>query len=158
MPKRPVCGGEVVAKKTSVVKLQRRKTGEIVQGCDVYIGRRLAMGGWNLPASKWANPYSLKDCGGSVDEAVRRYEEYLMHGEGVWLLDDLEELRGKVLGCWCKKKPTNPCHGDVLVRLLNEHADDESREKNGPLPGTSKTQDFTYEKDDAKKKSTPAQK
>ena len=26
----------------------------------------------------------------------------------------IEELRDKILGCWCK-----PCHGDVLIRLLN---------------------------------------
>ncbi|MGD9564460.1 MAG: DUF4326 domain-containing protein [Pyrinomonadaceae bacterium] len=28
----------------------------------------------------------------------------------------MEELRGKVLGCWCSPKV---CHGDVLARLLN---------------------------------------
>jgi hypothetical protein len=108
---------------TRVVKLRRRATGEVVQGCDVYIGRRLAMGGWRLPASKWANPFSVKDSG-SAGQAVRRYDEYVRVGAGKYLLADLEELRGKVLGCWCKKKPEDPCHGDVLVQLLREKAGD----------------------------------
>ena len=29
----------------------------------------------------------------------------------------LGELRGKILGCWCKPKP---CHGDILVKLVEE--------------------------------------
>ena len=106
--------------RTRVVKLRRRRTGEVVQGCDVYIGRRLAMGGWNLPRSVWANPFSVRECNGSAVEAVRRYDEWIRHGDGQHLLERLEELRGKVLGCWCKVKPDKPCHGDVLVQLLEE--------------------------------------
>ena len=29
------------------------------------------------------------------------------------------ELAGKILGCWCKAKPTNPCHGDVLASIAD---------------------------------------
>lgn len=50
----------------------KRKGGEVVQGCDVYIGRRMTMGGWSLPASPWANPFSVKGRGSA--EAVRRYQ------------------------------------------------------------------------------------
>jgi len=32
------------------------------------------------------------------------------------LLADIEELSGKVLGCWCAP---NPCHGQVLLDILN---------------------------------------
>jgi hypothetical protein len=39
-----------------------------------------------------------------------------------WILDDLEELRGKNLACWCK---AGPCHADVLLELAN-----------APPPGT----------------------
>jgi hypothetical protein len=102
---------------SSVVCLKRRKTGEIVQGCDVYIGRRCAMGGWNLAESIWHNPYSIKQCG-SVEECVRKFETYMRDRPG--LLARLPELRGKVLGCWCKKKGHELCHGDVLIKLLNE--------------------------------------
>ena len=33
------------------------------------------------------------------------------------LMKALPELQGKTLGCWCKPKA---CHGDVLVRLIEE--------------------------------------
>jgi uncharacterized protein DUF4326 len=99
---------------TRVVKIQRRH-GQVVQDCDIYIGRRVARGGWDLPASKWANPFSVTACGGSVEKAVTLYEEYLLNSPT--LLACLPELRGKVLGCWCKP---GPCHGDVLVRLVSQ--------------------------------------
>jgi hypothetical protein len=78
---------------------------------DVYIGR----------PSKWGNPFThLSDrktkaefIVRSREEAIGRYEEYLFSSG---LIADIEELRGKILGCWCKPKA---CHGDVLVRLLN---------------------------------------
>ena len=70
---------------------------------DVYIGR----------PSKWGNPFSIgKD--GTREEVIEKYERYLM-GK-VELLTSLHELRGKVLGCWCKPLA---CHGDVLVRWVN---------------------------------------
>ena len=31
------------------------------------------------------------------------------------LMNNLHELKGKVLGCWCKPKP---CHGDMLIELI----------------------------------------
>jgi hypothetical protein len=101
---------------TRVVCLQR-KNGKIVQDCDVYIGRRWIMGGWDLPQSKWANPYTIRQVG-SAEKAVRLYDEYVR--ESPHLMASLSELEGKRLGCWCKKKPTDVCHGDVLVRLVNE--------------------------------------
>lgn len=78
---------------------------------DVYIGR----------PSKWGNPFThISDrktraefIVGSREEAILCYEEYLFSSG---LIEDIEELRGKVLACWCKPKS---CHGDVLVRLLN---------------------------------------
>lgn len=82
---------------------------------DVYIGR----------PSKWGNPYTHRDNGNvlakyvvnSRDEAIDAYREYLTKGDGKHLLDDLEELRGKRLGCWCKPER---CHGDVLAELVLE--------------------------------------
>lgn len=86
---------------------------------DVYIGR----------PSKWGNPFThLSDrrtkarfVVGSREEAVQQYEEYLFTSG---LIDDIEELRGKVLGCWCSPQS---CHGDVLVRLLNSREEDRIR-------------------------------
>ncbi len=70
---------------------------------DVYIGR----------PSKWGNPFKLgRD--GTREQVIAMYESWLQAQPA--LLDALPELRGKVLGCWCHPLP---CHGDVLVRLVN---------------------------------------
>ncbi len=78
---------------------------------DVYIGR----------GSKWGNPYSHVQSSyptikvDTREEAIECYALYL--AESPDLLDSLEELQGKVLGCYCKPLA---CHGDVLVRMINE--------------------------------------
>lgn len=98
---------------TKVVRI-RRSGGRVVQGCDVYIGRACTMGGWDLPDSKWANPYPVTKYG--RDEALSRYRTYICakiaNNPAIY---DLDELRGKTLGCWCAP---DPCHGDILRDLL----------------------------------------
>ena len=101
--------------KTTVVKL-RRKNGSIVQDCDVYIGRRCYMGGWKLAESKWANPYTIKEYKNGKT-CVKLYEKYLLKNKK--LFKDIKELRGKVLGCWCKKTSSDVCHGDILAKYAN---------------------------------------
>lgn len=72
---------------------------------DVYVGR----------PSKWGNPFiSPRD--GTREEVVVKYEEWLFAGKQHDLLDDLYELKGKTLACWCAPKL---CHADVLLRLAN---------------------------------------
>ena len=106
-------------KATRVVKIQR-KNGKVIQDCDVYIGRAYNRGGWHLKASKWANPYKGKN-------TLPDYRKYV---EGKpELMNSLHELEGKVLGCWCKVKPSDPCHGDVLVQLLKEHQKKKEEQK-----------------------------
>ena len=79
---------------------------------EVYIGR----------PSKWGNPFTHLDTStraqikvATREEAVARYEDYIRNKPE--LLADLHELKGKVLGCWCKPKS---CHGDILVKLIKE--------------------------------------
>jgi Domain of unknown function (DUF4326) len=79
----------------------------------VYIGRRQWAGKELFEASPWANQYSVKKYG--REEALRRYEERLRGRPD--LMGRLPELKGKVLACWCKPLP---CHGDVLLRLIEE--------------------------------------
>jgi Domain of unknown function (DUF4326) len=82
---------------------------------DTYIGR----------PSKWGNPFThiadkktaAQFVVSSRDEAVEAYREWITGGEGKHLLEDLPELKGKVLGCWCAPKA---CHGDVLLKLIEE--------------------------------------
>ena len=92
----------------------------------VYIGRYI-YNDIRFPQSKWHNPFKLKDLDYNEyrrtsditavnQELVRMYREYIMNKPE--LLKDIQELKGKTLICWCK--PSLPCHGDVLVELL-EH-------------------------------------
>ena len=74
---------------------------------NIYIGR-----GTNyLPASKWANPYKLSDY--DRETAVALYVKQLLGNKE--LLNCLNELRGKNLGCYCVPKL---CHGLILKRLV----------------------------------------
>jgi hypothetical protein len=69
---------------------------------DVYIGR----------GGKWGNPFIIgKD--GSREDVIRKYLEWVVNQPA--LLVALPELKGKVLGCYCKPAA---CHGDVLVKLV----------------------------------------
>lgn len=104
----------------TVVRIRRKKDGEIVQDCQIYIGRRLSMGGWSLKESIWANPYKVgKD--GTKEEVVEMYEKYIRKRED--LLKQIWKLSGKTLGCFCKNKPDDICHGDSLVKIWREQFD-----------------------------------
>jgi len=70
---------------------------------DVYIGR----------PSKWGNPFVIGP-DGDRGEVIAKYRAYLLASPG--LMAALPELRGKVLGCWCKPAA---CHGDVLAELVD---------------------------------------
>ena len=110
-------------KSTTVVNV---KVGDLRKtGCDtlvdwlnastdhVYIGReaRYVEG---AKQSKWHNPFSAKQHG--LDKCLCLYEEYIRSNLTLW--DDIDDLDGKTLGCWCV--PKTRCHGQVLIQLLNE--------------------------------------
>ncbi len=77
---------------------------------DVYIGRPCR----GHRDEGWGNPFKIgRD--GNREEVIEKYR--------AWLRDQPElqarahrELRGKILGCWCKPKS---CHGDVLMEIAN---------------------------------------
>jgi hypothetical protein len=100
----------------TVVRI-RRKGGVVVQDCDVYIGRRMTMGGWNLQKSPFANPFK-KNKNEPIGITIDKYREYLLSRDD--LLELLPMLSGKSLGCWCKNKGHEPCHGDVIVEVFKE--------------------------------------
>lgn len=93
--------------KTRVVHCMKEKY-------DVYIGR----------PGKFGNPFTHKDGTqakfkvATREEAVEKYREYAINNEEI--MNSLDGLKDKVLGCWCKNKPDTPCHGDVLVKLIKE--------------------------------------
>jgi hypothetical protein len=70
---------------------------------EVYIGR----------PSKWGNPYRIKK-GEPRKVCIARYREWIMQQPE--LLAAVGELKGKVLGCWCKPLA---CHGDILAELAD---------------------------------------
>lgn len=91
----------------------KRKNGKVVQGYDVYIGRECTFGGWNLSRSEWANPYRIgRD--GTREDVIEKYKAYVERNNLKARIQS--ELKGKVLGCWCKPLA---CHGDVLVEIAN---------------------------------------
>lgn len=98
---------------------------------DIYIGYAAS---WGV-AGKWSNQF---DVAGDlylpardlfqfitpqanildIQYSVLMYRHWLVHTPaGLRLQEDIDELRGKVLGCFCKP---HPCHGDVLVELLGQ--------------------------------------
>lgn len=78
---------------------------------DIYIGR----------PTKWGNPFThkigtkAKYIVDTREEAVEKYREYIKNKPE--LMNDLSELKGKTLGCWCKPKA---CHGDILKELVEK--------------------------------------
>lgn len=88
-----------------------------------YIGRRgvVLINGrrWPPKDSIWANHYKVKDYG--RDGAIVRYREELTERlkNDPELVNELLNLRGKNLGCWCTPEP---CHGDVLIELIERYS------------------------------------
>jgi hypothetical protein len=89
---------------------------------DIYIGR----------PSKWGNPYThhadketlAEHIVESREEAISKYKEYILAKPE--LLNDLHELEGKTLGCWCMPSDGSfsipfICHGQVLVELIEKN-------------------------------------
>jgi hypothetical protein len=74
-----------------------------VNNFDVYCGR----------PSKWGNPFEIgKD--GTRQQVIDKYERWLLQQPE--LIDQLSELTGKILGCWCAPKR---CHCEILAKLAN---------------------------------------
>jgi hypothetical protein len=70
----------------------------------VYVGR----------PSKWGNPFKIgRD--GTRDEVLEKYRAYLLGSKE--LTNDLHELRGKDLVCWCAPEK---CHANILSELANK--------------------------------------
>lgn len=95
---------------------------------DVYIGRDPLD---QKSAKHFGNPFSYRDSNiasvkvQSHGEAIRAFYEWLegmSHSEveparRQWILNNIERLRGRRLGCFCHPKL---CHGDVYRVMLGE--------------------------------------
>lgn len=83
---------------------------------DEYIGR----------PSIYGNPFSHKPGTLAKFKVRTQLEAVECFGDWLWQQDNLikiirNNLRGKVLGCWCKSKrtPNAPCHGDIVAYVAN---------------------------------------
>lgn len=71
----------------------------------VYIGR----------PSKWGNPFVIgRD--GNRDQVCEKYERWIRSQTDL-MADAKRELKGQVLGCYCKP---HRCHGDTLAKIADE--------------------------------------
>lgn len=96
----------------------------------LYIGRNMVFYVKGTQKSKWSNPYSAKKFG--REQCLRLYEDYLRKNPG--LMGSLDELKGKELGCWCYP---DPCHGNVLIKLLKEKHNPTSIHTNSPADSSA---------------------
>lgn len=88
---------------------------------NVYIGRQgvvfVDKERYPKRGSIFANPFKVgKD--GDRDEVCEKYRVYVQKriDTEFQFREELENLRGKTLGCWCKPER---CHGDILLEILN---------------------------------------
>src|SRR5688500_9121385 len=87
----------------------------------VYIGRHnhYVKGTFQ---SKWHNPFTVKS-----SNLHTVLDQYIDHVEASGLRSQINELKGKTLGCWCVNADLQSgqpirCHGQILLRYANpEH-------------------------------------
>ncbi len=87
------------------------------KGKSGYFGNPHTMGGIYCPVCK-----SYHDRAGAIAAFKKDFYERIKYDKE--FKEKVEELRGKVLGCFCKQSHTNvACHGDVYVEYLDNTND-----------------------------------
>ena len=77
---------------------------------NVYIGRPSG----DIDGSLFQNPYSLNDFDRAT--AISKYKEHIFSKPE--LMNEVESLRGKKLGCYCYPED---CHGQILIDILHPY-------------------------------------
>lgn len=76
-------------------------------------------------SSQFGNPFELEKDGGSHtrEESIDAYRDWFAQkiGEDPDFREDVEQLRGETLGCWCKP---DDCHGDIILEYLAANRSD----------------------------------
>lgn len=91
---------------------------------NVYIGRAriVFIDGIRYPSNNsiWSNPYKITETQ-SREQVLNLYRAYIETKlkSDPELIKELNKLRGKKLGCWCKPEK---CHGDILVELIEKYS------------------------------------
>lgn len=65
--------------------------------------------------TKFGNPFEIgKD--GTRSEVIAKFKQFVLSNpEYIKMVK--QELKGKVLGCWCDPKP---CHASILAEIAND--------------------------------------
>ncbi len=103
-----ICNSRVSGPHNNIVKWAKDN------GKFTYIGRKIQHHKEYTTNSKWCNmsPKELKqDNAAAVDYFINE-----IYNKRPDLQAAIEELKGQVLGCWCKPLP---CHGDFLAEQAN---------------------------------------
>lgn len=115
IPTRPIMQGQLELEEPRRWVVHARK-----ERYDVYVGRgkcpRTGQPG------EWGNPFAHVDSDLAQWKVRTPQEAVDRHAAWVRSQPDLverikKELRGRVLGCWCRRPP---CHGHTLARIANE--------------------------------------
>ena len=72
---------------------------------------------FHYKGSKWQNPYKVGKKTGeyTLDQSLKLYREHVIK---TGLVNQLRELEGKTLGCFCDQ--SGDCHAKTLVSMYNE--------------------------------------
>jgi len=114
---------QVVNVKVSFIRPEYHNLQEWISNPNhIYIGRKgiVFVNNQRYPNhdSIWANPYKIGK-NGTREDVLNQYELYIRNKlqNQPDLKEELMKLKNKKLGCWCFPEP---CHGDVLIRILHE--------------------------------------
>lgn len=100
--------------------------GHVDDNIDTYIGRNC----YGFKESIFANNYKLSEY--SIKESLKNYYESIKNNEIKLHLAKM--LKGKKLGCYCRKlgQESPACHGDVLAAIANNTSIDRVLEGSQP--------------------------
>jgi len=72
----------------------------------------------------FGNPFKIKK-GCTRKQSIEKFKSYFYNRikTDKVFRQRIKALGGHVLGCWCKP---NPCHGDILLKLLKEKRENEN--------------------------------
>ena len=118
---------------TSVINI-RHDPSQLQQPNTVRIDRR----------TKWGNPFVI-GLDGDRAEVIQKYRK-MLHDKrlaGTLAIDELANLKGKQLACWCKPAA---CHGDVLASAAEwAHRKINEQQSTKPLPTTTTPASLSHE-------------
>ena len=117
----------VVNVKVEYIRPKYNNLEEWMEDCYIYIGRKgiVFINNERYPKkdSVWANPFKISKKM-TREMVLPAYKNYIINKLDNCIIsrDELMNLNGKVLGCWCKHPICKiSCHGDILIELLTKY-------------------------------------